>query len=853
MLPVLPFSECIAKSTEDNRPGQTVEQHSLVVGAVATALWQRLPHVIRKQLPDGLITLAALHDLGKICPGFLRKILGNHLPMIFRELSNFGNESFETKHAIISEASLTAWLRKQDSPRSLAPWATVLGLHHGSRDEQPRGDLDARYGGPLWQSERHRLLERLLQTFGPLPDVPPTPETICLAAGFVCICDWIGSDEKLFPPKKISPSTDLTQLANDALDAAGWTWPVIRQGLSFDELFGQGKHFRPTTVQQAVYDAALDPGVFIVESLMGTGKTEAALAGAYRLLESGHNCGIYFALPTRLTSNRIHERLTHFVEAAYGKENAVRLLHGQAWLQQQVGQQLSYGGEELQPRGSWFHPAKRGLLWPLGVGTIDQSLLGILHVKHNFMRAFGLAGKVVILDEVHSYDMYTGTLLDELVKMLQQIGCSVFILSATLTQARRQAFFESMPLPPTNAYPLLTASPGRYLPISAPKKPSPPRVYHIKHITDAVERIAETVAERVEQGQAVLWISNTVAAAQRRYRAAKSAIREGDSELGLLHSAFPPWRREDLENKWMKRLGKTAMRDGGSLLVSTQVVEQSVDIDADLLVTDLAPTDMLFQRLGRVWRHNRSDRKAPQAEVWIVEPSAMDNNNADEFREALGPSAFVYSPYVLWRSLQVWRNRQSVVVPDELRTLLEATYRDVASDDPDEPAWVREELFQEFQIHKQKLRGIALAMTDSRLPTLSDREAHTRYSTTPTVSFLLVREINTSHSKVQVVLSNGESVVLNPLWCDFPTARSVHRNVISLRKSCRVPELTKMPRWLQVAIHGEVGVLRIDADNGRLYQENGAPTELFYSDAMGIYNSDQPEERKETYDNELDW
>jgi CRISPR-associated endonuclease/helicase Cas3 len=288
--------------------------------------------------------------------------------------------------------------------------------------------------------------------------------------------------------------------------------------------------------------------------------------------------------------------------------------------------------------------------------------------------------------------------------------------------------------------------------------------------------------------------------------------------------------------------------------VSTQVVEQSVDIDADLLVTDLAPTDMLFQRIGRIWRHKRDDRKAAQAEVWIVQPPANDFEDAKQFCEALGPSAFVYSPYVLWRSLDVWRGRQTVTVPDQLREFLEATYQDQELDSVDshEPEWVNE-LRKECMEQRRKLRGVAKAMTDVRQPTLSDRDAHTRYSTTPTFSFLLVREIDTAGGKTRVVLSNGEEVTLNARWCDFPTARAIHINLISLRKSRRVPEPTETPRWLRPAIHGNVCVLRIDDVDGRLYQGNGEPTELAYNDTLGVYNFDLPEERKENYDNELDW
>ncbi len=867
LLPKISFAKCLAKLTEDLRPGQTVESHSLVVGELARALRQRLPDVVRRQLPDGLVVLAALHDLGKISPGFQKSIQGSVeaiLRTIGRDIFDLGG--METKHAGISEASLNSWLGKQNASKSLKRWAEVLGLHHGDRNKLPLDDAAISYGGESWQRERHVLLGRLLQRFGPLPSVPPTSEIIQLAAGFVCVCDWIGSNEEFFPEgklEKLTAESDLAQLAGAALDAAGWTWPTIRAGLSFEELFGPENRFTPTPVQRAVVDAAATPGVFVVESLMGTGKTEAALAGAYRLLESGQNNGLYFALPTRLTSDRIYERLKPFVTAVYGENAAVKLSHGLEWLQRRESDD-----DESQPPSvaSWFQPAKRGLLWPLGVGTIDQSLLSILNVKHNYLRAFGLAGKVVILDEVHSYDMYTGTLLDELVKMLRKIGCSVFILSATLTQKRRQEFFPSAELPATNEYPLLTAEPGRCEPIPRPPASVKPLAYHVEHVAresdhpEQLEQLTERVAERVAQGQAVLWIANTVAEAQRCYRAAKSSRREGDGPLGLLHSAFPPWRRTQLEKEWMERLGKTAPRDGGSLLISTQVVEQSVDIDADLLVTDLAPTDMLFQRMGRVWRHRqRRDRKAERAEAWIVEPRAADYADAEEFCEALGPSGFVYSPYVLWRSWQVWRERTSVTVPDELREMLEATYREQTyreqgpnSNDSPEPAWI-DRLREECLERRQRLSGIARAMTDNRNPTLSDRDAHTRYSTTPTYSFLLAKEIETLGKNTRVVFSDDCEVSLNARWCDKETAKVIHENMIALRAGHRVPRPAQTPRWLQPAVRGEVGVLRIDPDDGRLLQVDGEPTELGYHNDIGVYNFDLPEARKETYDNELDW
>ncbi|MEN3752597.1 DEAD/DEAH box helicase [Mangrovibacter sp. SLW1] len=201
-------------------------------------------------------------------------------------------------------------------------------------------------------------------------------------------------------------------------------------------------------------EQVVGPGVYILEAQMGMGKTEAALYAAYQLLSKGKATGIYFALPTQLTSNKIYDRFNTFLEQIVSAETPKRslLLHSNAWLQN------SEAGEEGSPGGSWFNQSKRGLLAPFAVGTIDQALMAVMNVKHGFVRAFGLAGKVVILDEVHSYDLYTGTILNELVAFLRQIDCTVIILSATLSQDRREALLQQTTT--STAYPLITAVPA---------------------------------------------------------------------------------------------------------------------------------------------------------------------------------------------------------------------------------------------------------------------------------------------------------------------------------------------------------------------------------------------------------
>ena len=198
-------------------------------------------------------------------------------------------------------------------------------------------------------------------------------------------------------------------------------------------------------MQTALHDNCQTPGLFIVEGPMGCGKTEAALWAAYRLIAVGANNGMYFALPTQVTSNRIHKRVAPFLCSALAEGSTLRLAHAASWLDDHQTLNLhptdSNDDESIahvREGRSWFASSKHALLARFGVGTVDQALQGVVSVKHFFVRRFGLAGKVVILDEIHSYDIYTGTLITQLIKELLALRCSVIVLSATLTKARRQ-------------------------------------------------------------------------------------------------------------------------------------------------------------------------------------------------------------------------------------------------------------------------------------------------------------------------------------------------------------------------------------------------------------------------------
>ena len=671
-----------------------------------------------------------------------------------------------------------------------------------------------------WEEERRRLSGELITEFGSLPDQPPGDATIWFVAGLITIADWIGSDERPFAQNARWNMPERRRRAKTALATINWRSGKTRQLNGFGDLFPDTP--QANRIQNETLQAVREPGIYIIEGPMGCGKTEAALSAAYQLIASGKASGLYFALPTQVTSNRIHLRVQPFVDRISADREAVRLAHSASWLVETETPTKLYPAspddearEHVRAGRSWFASAKRALLAPFGVGTVDQALLGIVAAKHFFVRQFGLAGKVVILDEVHTYDLYTGTLIGALVKRLRELQCTVMVLSATLTERRRcELLGLAGGQPVSAAYPLLCGVAGSF--IERPCEPFPAKTIQIHNVSGASP--IEEALDRACHGECLLWIRNTVEEAQETYRALQGANRQGGPSIALLHSRFPFFRREQLEDEWMSRLGKDSrQRPPGCVLVSTQVAEQSVDIDAELLITDRAPTDMLLQRLGRLWRHDRPTRPPAQPEVWIQMPhsddAALRNANEKELRKVLGKSARVYAPYILLRSLQQWRGRATITLPDDIRPTLEATYADPDAAEPS--AW--QELRQQLEKQKEKMAHLALnAATIWNNPALPDEEGvQTRYTTYPMCQLLLATEITPAgaHS-VRLHLLNGDTVIASDRDWNFDAAKAIYRNLVHVPRWAIGAGLARPPRWLDnhVAQPTAAGLLQPDGD-----------------------------------------
>jgi CRISPR-associated endonuclease/helicase Cas3 len=720
----LQLKDCLAKtyktSSGEKRAGRRVLNHCQIVGEVARELLNRLPDwLVSALFPKGSELIAGSHDIGKVSPTFQEKIYRGTEG--YRHNSKLGLEKFSPDiekqwggHAGVSQATAQHLKLGRYIPE-------ILGQHHGYSPNVANLAIDEPFGGPVWQQRREELVAELkaaLQT--EYPSVTSDLQARVLA-GFTTVADWIGSGS-LFD----DPANDWQPCIKQAMDAAGFVRPTLKQDLSFTEIFG----FQPRDVQQCFIEQVTQPGIYVLEAPMGLGKTEAALYAAYRMLVAKQATGIYFALPTQLTSDKIHERVEAFLNQILSSNSSHQqplLLHGNAWLKTELG-------KEGNPGGSWFQASKRGILAPFAVGTIDQTLMAVMNVKHGFVRTFGLAGKVVILDEVHSYDSYTGTILDELVKALQQLHCTVIILSATLTEQRRSILLNSASTKTNKDYPLISAAPKTGDLIEQTVQKIADVSVTVQHCQDDSAAIEEALL-RAEQGQHVLWVENTVAEAQQIYRLLASRDCSPKIECGLLHSRFLKTDRERNESYWTGLYGKedsSQRLQSGRILVGTQVLEQSLDIDADFLISRFAPSDMLLQRLGRLWRHQNTPRPFGACrEIWLLTPALVNAiANPDQ---AFGKTAHVYSPYVLCRSLQVWQDLTQVVIPAQIREIIEATYIDKVE------TGTMLNYFNALEKKREELKRMALWGLSKAGKTLPEEKAGTRYSEQDSVEVLLIK------------------------------------------------------------------------------------------------------------------
>lgn len=689
--------------------------HMLDVAASADAILAREPETTRNRMAGclgmewedaqpWLLLVIACHDLGKACPGFQCKWLD------MTGLQPTRSPNTEINHAFVSQLALTDLLREMNWPDKLSELVSdAVGCHHGNRASPTtlndlEGDRRA-IGKDDWAQVRRGLVESLLAVFKPIkiPTNKLSGPDFMLLSGLTSFSDWIGSNEDWFPFGAAEDCDDLEGWfqkrrahAEQALNAIGWgtRTPLSLEQKSFEQVF----KFPTRPLQQAVSDVVADlkkPAILLVEAPMGEGKTEAAYFAHLELQRRFGHRGLYVALPTKATGNAMFKRTLKFLrDQGSDRKLDLQLLHG-ATLLNDTFQSLrlsgihdpSLGGEVRA--GEWFTNKKRALLSEYGVGTIDQALLPILPVRHNFVRMWGLANRVVVFDEIHAYDAYTGTLLVHLLRWLLALGSSVILLSATLPPSIREALAKAVggKLPEQEkAYPRLSVfSPGETV---AQKHfeadPARRLTLKLQGISADLPSIRSALEEQLANGGMGLALVNTVQRAQDLYRIfpeGEPLEREGQrigkrladgTEVYLFHARFPAELRQKREDHALETFGETGDRSGRKILIATQVAEQSLDLDFDLIVTDLAPIDLVLQRVGRLWRHKRKFRPVSEPLLLIA---GLAGDDPPPFGKPLWWGA-VYREDILLRTWVLLQTKQSLKLPDEIDTLVQEVYEE---------------------------------------------------------------------------------------------------------------------------------------------------------------------------------
>lgn len=675
--------------------------------------------LVRKWLPDSvkkasgleeeeLVQLARFlgwgHDLGKAILIFQSTIM-QCLPEAKQRLERLTPLSCqklnrcETPHARASEAIL----RKLGCPGGIA---SVAGAHHGKPQDGTEVDKqftcwEVNYYPEeqkgIWEGFWNELLQEALQDSGysgvdALP-VLNQPEEILLT-GLLIMADWIASNTDYFPLIPVE-ETGSEEVYPERADRAWREWDkqetaspwaaqtTIAEPEEFEKRFG----FAPNAVQQAAMEAAntMDaPGILILEAQMGVGKTEAALAAAEILAARFGAGGIFFGLPTQATANGLFPRLLQWAEnQPDDMPGSIRLAHGMAELneeyirlqQQPVRVQDDWDDPEAEEQRvqvhQWFRGNKQALLANFVIGTVDQLLLAALAQKHVMLRHLGLAGKVVIIDECHAYDTYMNCYLDRALEWLGWYKVPVILLSATLPARRRAELVEAYqqkkavpdaPWKTSCGYPLLTWTDGAEVKQTAIPPDAPGKTVQLTTLTEP--ELPALLRRKLAEGGCAGVIVNTVKKAQNIAQLLRESL--PDKEVQLFHAQFLMPDRAARENQLMARIGKGSApeRRNDLIVVGTQVMEQSLDIDLDVLVTELCPMDLLLQRIGRLHRHRRS-RPAPLKQACC----AVLDTGEDAFDAG---SEAVYGQWLLWRTRKFLP--RSIRLPEEISPLVQQVY-----------------------------------------------------------------------------------------------------------------------------------------------------------------------------------
>ena len=725
-----------------------LQEEDLFRARLSALLGEEEAHLVRL-----VRALVALHDIGK----FSERFQSLSLETARRLGAPQTDRPYTVRHDTLGQVAWTSFLypglweegilglsdlhdSRFDWGDYLEPMVKPVMGHHG-RPPDPTQRQEAR--GQFGDESREAALRYAREVIGFLAPTPLLtawdPARIDSArkgswmlAGLVVLADWIGSNAHFFDrqeapmPLETYWKSRALPAARSAVQETGLLAPPASADTGLETLFPE---YVPTPMQQYASETPLGEGpqLFILEDATGSGKTESALTLAHRLMAEGRAEGLYVGLPTMATANAMYERLAEAYQRLFDEPGraSLALAHSardfSTPFRESIGLEApgagpseTYSAEQDDRTASaqcaaWLaDQRKKALLSHVGVGTVDQALLGVLPSAHQSLRLLGLGRSVLIVDEVHAYDSYMQRLLRQLLTFQAAQGGSAILLSATLPRQMRQELAgafrkgrgEGDAELSGEGYPLATRVGADVEEVPVNKRDWCREGARIREGYERNVRVefhrrrqeaVDALVEKARRGKCACWIRNTVGDARGAYQALREAFAEseglGPEQVGLFHARYALADRQSIEETVLERYGKESGPEErqGQVLIATQVVEQSLDLDFDYMISDLAPIDLLIQRAGRMHRHRRDEAgrrleegagERGQALFGVLGPPATAEPEASWYSGLLPRAAYVY-PDVgrLWLTARALETLGRIRVPEEARTLIERVYR----------------------------------------------------------------------------------------------------------------------------------------------------------------------------------
>ncbi len=837
--------------------------HCLDVAAVADSWWEVDPALQSlfssdasyslQQLKAWLLFFIALHDYGKLDIRFqlkashaMREVYPDFDPDLVAVSGPYFHGPAGYSLFYFDFQALMGW-SEYDTERwdRWSPWLAAVTGHHGEVPDYPSSEilLDESCDADSSIIEHDKAarvrwvytLELLfLKPAGlSIEDLPPSFNP--LITGYCSVADWLGSNsEEGFYFLSQQQALDVyyesrLPIAETLLKKSGLI--AAKQPFkSVVDLLPDEYGVEPRQLQTLVTQFPVEQGLTLIEAPTGSGKTETALAYAWRILDAGLADSIIFALPTQATANAMLTRLETIAPILFQDHPNLVLAHGKSTFNDQFWKiQQNYFANTPQDENEakvqcaqWLSSSrKRVFLGQIGVCTIDQVLVSVLPMRHKFVRGFGIGKSVLIVDEVHAYDSYMYGLLGEVLRQQREMGGSALLLSATLPYHQRSALVKcwqgDLLANRREPYPLVTNvnREGKITPYKLDNDDLPEeRIVGIevqeKPDLLADDELIEQMLQAAEQGAQVVFICNLVDVAQ---QTAKRLRQQQRVTVDLFHARYRFCDRQAIEASILETYGKEGERQQGRILIATQVVEQSLDLDFDWMITQLCPIDLLFQRMGRLHRHPRqrpSGFEQPRCTVLIPDD------------EDYGLHELIYgNTRVLWRTAQMLlKAERKIVFPDAYRKWIEKVYQEeVWGDEPPEVITS----FEKYSNESSAAAYCAAQMMKSKVSEFSDTDSNVSVLTRDgemNLNLLPVVEICNG-----VTLLDGQSIQnIDAWWKD----EQINLNLVS------VP-LKSWSRFLTVG-DGLTQLPLIQTDIG--WEGNFKGVTVRYSKAYGLEKED---------------